>query len=248
MEGPDPKAYVYYHERIASKVGTGDTAKDATMENIWRGVLLEDGTWRVELLDMYDEPTGYGEVVKPSEIEGRFTIMDNYAPKPTSPKQKQADRIAARAERHLAEGEHLSAEFEFSKALKLDEDNVRANFGLGRTYLATGDTEKAREVFTKLSTIEAVLEPRNKYIFNEFGMQLRKLGMYAEAVRHYHRALLVEMHDENLWFNLGRALYEGGMYAASLKAFARALVLKPELEEARQFQCAAEARLKEQDQ
>jgi len=33
-------------------------------------------------------------------------------------------------------------------------------------------------VFRKLSTIEAVLEPRNKHIFNEFSIQLRKMGMF----------------------------------------------------------------------
>lgn len=235
MADQDFSAGGYFLERIASKVGTGDTAKDATMENYWQAKPLGEGVFRIELLDMNDQPTGYGEEVSEQELRTRFTHLPDYTPRQTTPRQQQADRIVARAERHLEKDEFLSAEFEFSKAIKLDEENVRANFGLGRTYLAMGDSEKAKQVFRKLSTIEAVLEPRNKYIFNEFGIQLRKMGMFEEAVRHYHRALLVEKFDENLWFNLGRALFEGGQAQAACKAMAKAIALNPEFEAARSF-------------
>jgi Tfp pilus assembly protein PilF len=227
--------YVYYLERIASKVGTGDTAKDATMENYWHAKPLGGGMFRIELLDMHDQPSGYGEEVNEQELKTRFTFLPGYTPRQATPRQQQADRIVARAERHFEKEEYLSAEFEFSKALKLDEDNVRANFGLGRTYMAMGDGDKAKQVFRKLSTIEAVLEPRNKYIFNEFGIQLRKMGMFEEAVRHYHRALLVEKFDENLWFNLGRALFEGGQAQAACKALAKAISINSEFEDARSY-------------
>jgi cytochrome c-type biogenesis protein CcmH/NrfG len=60
---------------------------------------------------------------------------------------------------HPAPG-HL-AEFEFSRAVKLDEDNVWANFWLGRTYMAMGEGNKAKQVFHKLFTIETMLEQRN---------------------------------------------------------------------------------------
>lgn len=235
MADQDISAGGYFLERIASKVGTGDTAKDATMENYWHAKPLGDGMFRIELLDMHDQPSGYGEEVNEQELKTRFTFLPGYAPREANPKQQQADRIVARAERHLEKEEYLSAEFEFSKAIKLDEENVRANFGLGRTYMAMGDSDKAKQVFRKLSTIEAVLEPRNKYIFNEFGIQLRKMGMFEEAVRHYHRALLVEKADENLWFNLGRALFEGGQAQSAGKALVRALAINPEFEEARSF-------------
>ncbi len=143
--------------------------------------------------------------------------------------------MAARGERHLEANEFLSAEFEYNNALKLDEQNVRANFGLGKTYLASGQNDKAANVFRKLSTIEAVLEPQNKHIFNEFGMALRKMGLYVEAVRHYHRALSLTSGDENLWFNLGRALYEGGQHKQALGAVKKALDINPNFEEARQY-------------
>lgn len=224
-----------YLERIQSKVGTGDTAKAATMENYWRAKPLKDGRVRVELLDMGHEPTGYGETVDLDEFFSRFTYQPDFDKTAKNPKAVQADKISARGERHLANEEYLSAEFEFSQALKLDDDNVRANFGLGQTLVATGETEKAKEVFSKLSNIDAVLDPRNKHIFNECGINMRKLGMYADAVRYYKRALDLGAGDENLWFNLARALWEGGQKAQAQAALERCLQLNPDLESAKIF-------------
>ena len=69
-----------------------------------------------------------------------------------------------------------------------------------------------------------------------------KWGMYAEAVKHYHKALNIEKTDENLWFNLGRALCEGGMLAKGKAALQRALQINPELMEAKVLIAALEKR------
>jgi tetratricopeptide (TPR) repeat protein len=222
----------YYLESISSKVGTGDTAKAAKMENYWLLLGQEDDQIKMELLDINEERSGFIDLVPLEEFAKRFRHLPDFVPKNISIQQRQADRLAARAERHLADNEFLSAEFEFSKAVKLHEENVRANFGLGKTYLALGETKKAAAVFKKLGTIEAVLEPENKHIFNEFGIQLRRMGLYAEAVRHYTRAINLSPGDENLWFNLGRALFEGGQKEKGKAAIQRALDINPALNEA----------------
>ena len=198
----------YYLESIQGKVGTGDTAKDSKMHNYYRLSVISENLFKMDLLDNNDEPTGYKEEIKPSELVKRFQYLPDFAPKEKlDPKLEQAEKICARAERHMAKDEYLSAEFEYNKALKLDEQSVRANFGLGQSYLAQGEAEKAKDVFKKLTAIKAVTEPRHKHIFNEFGIQLRKLGLYFEAAQHYARALEMGSDDENLWFNLGRALF-----------------------------------------
>jgi len=186
----------------------------------------------MELLDNNDQPSGYRESVDMDEFRQRFVFQPDFIGGGSSQKAKIADKISARAERHLRDQEYLSAEFEFNKALKLDEENVRANFGLGQTFLATGETQKAQKVFHKLAKIEAVLEPHNKHIFNEFGIQLRKQGMYAEAVRHYTKALVIAGDDEHLYFNLARALLEGGQRQKGLKVLKKALAINSEMPEA----------------
>lgn len=225
----------YYLEQIESKVGTGDTAKNATMENLWQAKIAENGAIKMELLDNNNLPSGYAETVPPEEIDQRFVYQPGFKPRVVDPKAEQADKISARAQRHLEEKQYNSAEFEFQNAVRLDEENVRANFGLGQTYVEMGDTQKAKEVFNKLSKIEAVLEPENKHIFNECGINLRKLGMYPEAVDYYRRALGLVKNDENLWFNLARALIEGGQKDKGVAALKKSLQLNPKLETAKLY-------------
>jgi tetratricopeptide (TPR) repeat protein len=227
------KSGAVYLERIKSKVGTGDTAKAAVMENYWRAEPQDDGKIKMELLDNQDQPSGYAEIVDLEEMESRFYLVEGWQPRKRDPKKEKADKLTARAERHLEKKEYLSAEFEYSNALKLDEENVRANFGLGKTYLAMGETEKARNIFGKLSNIDAVLEASNKHIFNECGMQLRKLGMHEEAIDYYRRALGLAKDDENLWFNFGRALWEGGHKDKAVSAIKQAASLNPDMVEAK---------------
>lgn len=227
------KSGAVYLERIKSKVGTGDTAKAAVMENYWRAEPQEDGRIKMELLDMQDQPSGYAEVVDLEEFESRFYLVDDWQPRQRNPKQEKADKLTARAERHLEKEEYLSAEFEYNNALKLDEENVRANFGLGTTYVAMGEPEKAREMFAKLANIDAVLDPSNKHIFNECGIQLRKLGMHDQAIDYYRRALSLAKDDENLWFNFGRALWDGGYKDKAVSAIKQASTLNPNMAEAK---------------
>jgi tetratricopeptide (TPR) repeat protein len=57
--------------------------------------------------------------------------------------------------------------------------------------------------------------------------------MYAEAAKHYNKALAMTKDDENLWFNLGRALFEGGNAKMAATALRKALELNPDFVEAR---------------
>lgn len=227
------KAGAVYLERIKTKVGTGDTAKAAVMENYWLAEPQADGKIKMELLDNQDQPSGYSEMVDLEEMNERFYFVEGWQPRKLDPKKEKADKLTARAERHLEKNEYLSAEFEYNNALKLDEENVRASFGLGKTYVAMGETEKARNIFGKLANIDAVLDASNKHIFNECGMQLRKLGMHGEAIDYYRRALSLAKDDENLWFNFGRALWEGGYKDKAISAVKQASVLNPGMAEAK---------------
>jgi len=229
-----------YLEKHQGKLGTGDTERNSVIETYWVAHPKGDGMVLLELLDMNHQPSGYKETVDMAEFAKRFRHVPDFHPEQLSPKERQADRHSARAERHLAEQEFLSAEYEFNRSLKVDEQNVRANFGLGQTYVAMGEPEKAKEQFKKLVEIDALLDPRHKHIFNEFGMQLRKLGMFAEAVKHYHKALQIERCDENLWFNLGRALIDGGLAEKGKAALDRALKINPNMPEAKVLLAALE--------
>ncbi|MDR1397279.1 MAG: tetratricopeptide repeat protein [Desulfarculales bacterium] len=225
----------YWKETINSRVGTGDTAKKTTMENYWEAEYLSEDKIKMYFLDSGYERTGYSETVKPTDLGSRFTPLDEAEVRPKDLNVLKSDQVTSRAERHLANNELNSAEFEFNNALQLNAGNVRANLGLGKTYLAQGNEDKAKERFVTLSTIEEVLEPDNKYVFNELGIQMRKLGLFKEAGEHYAKALTISANDEHLWFNQSRCFFEAGDIKQAIDSLRRALAINSDFEEGRQF-------------
>ena len=98
-------------------------------------------------------------------------------------------KIVRQGEIHLEKKEFHSAEYEFQNALKIDENNVNASFGLGKSYSGQGKIEEAKEVFSQLGENEELYKEKNKHTFNELGIMLRKEEMYEDAVKNYRRAI-----------------------------------------------------------
>jgi len=224
-----------YVEVTTATIGTGSTAKKQDLQNYYLAKPLEENLIQVQLLDIDYNPLPIFEKVGLDDFKRRFKFLPDFSKDLRSPQEKQIDKAIAQAEAHYRRKEYYSAEFEYNKALKLDEDNVRANFGVGEVYLAQGDKEKALEVFEKLASVEAVFEEKNKHIFNELGIELRRQGLYDQAIAYYTKALSFTQNDENLLFNLARAHYDKGDRTAARKILHRALSLNPDLEEAKQL-------------
>jgi tetratricopeptide (TPR) repeat protein len=112
----------------------------------------------------------------------------------------------------------------------VDEENVRANFGLGITYLERGESGKAENIFERLVKLEAAFEPEHKHLFNEFGIKLRKTGMLDQAVEYYTRAMELSNHDEHLFYNLARAYREKKDVAKAVDYLLQSLEINPALD------------------
>lgn len=233
---PNHKIYnnEVYLERSEVSLGYLETTTPAALENYWVATVRDDGQIHVVLLDINNEPSHLSEIVTEGEFHKRFMHQPGYWQHAKSPQERLVDIIIEQADEHYEREEYLSAEYEYKKALHLDEESVRANFGLGLTYVAQGENNRAKEVFFRLANIEAIYQPKHKHLFNEFGIQLRKMGLYDQALEHYNRALTIARRDENLWFNMGRTLHEEGHRADLAKrAMKKALELNGELVEAR---------------
>ncbi len=234
----DEKISGYYSEQVKISLGTGATRRQTTGENIFLARELPDGTVEIRLLNMKGEPTNIREVVDREEFHRRCKPKKDYLP-PSKRldaghlrKKVQADKHASRGNLHLKRKEYNSAEFEYDSALKLDEENVRAHYGLGKLYLEKGDREKAQEIFRQLSQIEALFEEDNKHVFNEFGIDLRLNKMYDEAIANYSKALEISTQDPILHFNLARAYIGKEMWPEALSNLEKALALKNDFPEA----------------
>lgn len=196
---------------------------------------LEDGDFTVQRLNRNFLPSGPTKRIKREEL------LKNYVPEPSIymnkviPIMRRMEETVERGDRHRERSELFSAEFEYQAALGLDEEHVRATFGLGLTYLERHEAESAELVFRKLVRLEAAFGVEHKHLFNEFGIQMRKLGMYSQAMKYYARAYHLSKDDEHLIYNMARTLYEKGRPSISRRFLIKALRMKPDFEECRQF-------------
>jgi tetratricopeptide (TPR) repeat protein len=124
---------------------------------------------------------------------------------------------------------------EYGNALRVDEENIRANFGLGLTYLERGETGKADNIFQRLIKMEATFEAEHKHLFNDFGINLRKNEMYDQAVEYYAKALELSPNDENLHYNMARACFARSDIEKTVEHLRKALTLNKDLEIAQKF-------------
>lgn len=165
-------------------------------------------------------------------------FLKQYNPEPelyvekVIPNLQKLEKSIALGESHRKNGENYSAEYEFNKAMNLDELNVRVNFGLGLTYLDRGEIDRASGIFKRLVKIQGSYEPEHKHLFNEFGISLRKNGMHTQALEYYLKAQKLIDEDENLSLNIARVYYEMGDLKPCMEYLRKALRLNKKLEEA----------------
>lgn len=213
-----------------AKIGTGATARRVQQTVYFFAREKEDGVIVLQGLSPENVPFGPKTEITKDEL------LQDYLPEPSKNKDvfaklREVQKSVARGDKFRKRGETFTAEFEYSKALNIDEHNVRANFGIGTCYIQRGEMEKAREVFDRVLGIEAAFGDEHKHLFNEYGIQLRKAKMFDESVEYYERALELADKDENLFYNLARAEYERGENDKAKKALAQCLRLAPTHEE-----------------
>lgn len=215
-----------------SVIGHGTTKRTTASLQFFYISQDPDGRLSIRTVNANNLPSGEPQYITYD------ALMEEYTPEPevyhehVFPAMRELAKMIARGERHLRNGEPYSAELEFVSALKLDEENVRATFGLGLAYLERGQLEKAEQVLHKLVGMKAAFEAKHKHMFNEFGIQLRKNSMFSQALRFYARAQQLCGVDEHLLFNMARCLCEAGDNAESIKYLDKALELSPDFPEA----------------
>ncbi len=174
-------------------------------------------------------------------FEKRFikSLVEEKEPEKT-PEERKREKLVREGELHLERKEFHSAEYEFGNVLKMDDKDVRANLGLGKTYVAQGRTEEAKEVFSKMTDIDDLYEDDNKHTLNEFGITLRREKMYGEAVKSYQRALEIDSKDPVLYYNLALALFHQDQIPSAKKNLDKALGLKADFDDAQKLMLLVE--------
>ncbi len=224
-----------YSQTKKIKIGAGSTAKVTEITNYYQMIKEGDDEVTLQLLDMEDDLAGSAIPVPREEFLKEYVHHPDYVKKTKSTKTLKAEGHVRTGDRHFEKNEFFSAEFEYGKALALDQNHLRANLGKGKTLFALGEKEEAKKVFSRLSKIDALYEKENKHIFNEVGIELRKKGLYGDAIMNYRKAIEIDSKDEVLYYNLARAFFEQGNHREAVDHLKTALGIKPGFEEAAAF-------------
>ena len=216
-------------------VGTGTTRRKSIHKVFWFVEQDEKGAIQVQPINTNYVPTGAKKTITMEELLEKYSPEPEFYVQSVFPKIRELNESVDRGDKCREKGENFSAEFAYDSALKLDEENVRANFGIGLTYHARGEVDKADNIFERLVHLDAAFEEEHKHLFNDFGMNLRKNKMYKQAEEYYARALELSKADENLHINLARTLLEGKDMEGCAKHLVEALRLAPGNETALKF-------------
>jgi tetratricopeptide (TPR) repeat protein len=223
-----------FFEESTITLGTGHTQKTQKMKNYCQAEQIDNEKVKLSFLGNEGKPTGIVIEIAYDEFLKRYTFDPNYRVKTKD--EAEHDRHVAVAEKQRARGEVYSAELEYTNALKINPESIRANFGIGTLYMEMGDTAKAKDVFRKLSEVEAIFEEDNKHIFNEFGIELRKANMLEEALANYQKAITISPNDEHLYFNIARIYYDIKEWNNALVWLKKSLEINPHFRDAMNFQ------------
>ncbi|MDR3074203.1 MAG: hypothetical protein LBV01_05715 [Deltaproteobacteria bacterium] len=209
------------------KVGTGTTTRKTIQKSYWYAIEQAEGDVELQPLNVNYIPSGPKKRIPMEDFLQHFSPEPEFYVSNVLPKVKEVNKTIARADRYRSNKEYYSAEMEYGNALRVDEDNIRANFGLGITYLERGENNKAEDILGRLVKLDGAFETEHKHLFNEFGINLRKNGMYDQSISYYVRALELSARDENLYYNIARAYLEKKDSGSALDYLLKGLELNP---------------------
>ncbi len=222
-----PEIHGVFSSQEVRKVGTGTTTRKSVHKTFW--FVEQHGDEIVcQPLNTNYVPSGPKRSITMDELLSKFAPEPEFYQNSVFPKMQELYTTIKRGDEHLQKGENFSAEHEYSTALKVDCDNVRANFGIGLTYLERGDTSKAQNIFDRLVKLDSAFENEHRHLFNEFGIQLRKNKMTSQAIAYYQRALELTHNDENLFMNIARAYLENNDIPQCIDNLLKALEVSPQ--------------------
>ncbi|HAS90625.1 MAG TPA: hypothetical protein DCS48_15190 [Desulfovibrio sp.] len=224
-----------FSSQNVQKIGTGTTVRRTISKMYWMAEELNDENVEVQALNTSYVPAGPKSLVPLDEFLSKYSPEPEFYVSTVYPKMQELNITIERGEKARQAGATYSAEFEFQNALDVDEENVKANFGLGLTYMERGEGNKANDIFHRLVKLDAAFQPEHKHLFNEFGINLRKTGMQDQAIDYYDRALEMTNNDENLHYNIARAYFEKGVLDKCSSHLKKALDLNKNHEEAAKF-------------
>lgn len=213
-------------------IGTGTTKRKQMSKILWLVEQRSEDEYAVRKINSQFVPVGKETIITGEQLFSEFTPEVEIHLTKVEPAMTNLHRTLERGDLHRLVGERDEAEMEYSTALEVDEMNVRAIFGLGIVLAQRGAKRRAKAVFKDIVKLDAAFNEEHKHLFNEFGISLRKAGLFHEAVEYYTRAMELTESDDHLHYNMARVHYELGQWSDCVGQLELSLKLNDDLEEA----------------
>lgn len=206
----------------------GKTPAPGAAKMFWFARQTEPDQVRLQLLDEHCLPA------QKVFLTPKKSFLEDFTLEPDLTYRLMNQRVL-KGDAYREQGQNIEAKIEYQKVLRVDEENIRANFGLGLAYLALNQIDKARYVLEKLVQLDESFSQEHKHLFNTFGIALRKKNLLGEALAFYNRARQLCENDENLILNTARAQFEKGNLDEAYADLRACLELVPDFPQALAF-------------
>lgn len=225
---------VYSLKKI-SDIGLGDTSAKRESVSYWYVRQLADDLFEVQPLNIYHVPSGVKQELGAKEFLRNYNPEPQYYKSNTVPALQSLAKKIESGQEMFAKGQLEEAEKVFLKALMIDDQSVKANYGLGQVYTEQHEYAKLKKVLNTLLYLDEAFSQQHREQFNSFGITLRKNKCFEESIRFYSRALELNAMDEHVYFNMARAHYEKGATEECIRNLNIALAINADFTEARKF-------------
>lgn len=183
-----------------------------------------DEGYRVQALDEVFQPRGEALAVDPTTFTASFSSEPTILSMPPDHRSGGGDtRSPGTAEQR-------------SRAISELESSLRADFAALLLKARRGeDIPGTLHALREIACREEGIEPEHKFMFAEFGINLRKGKFPEAALEHAKRVLILAPDDGNAHFNIARVYHALGKLQEAEQHLGTALELTPQLEYARDF-------------
>lgn len=107
------------------------------------------------------------------------------------------------------------------------ETSMREEFALLMEKMEDAPSPELEQQIHELISTEGPFSWKQKFLFSELGLSLRKRRKHHLALTAHKRALALDPEDENVLFNIARTEYELGNYAHARDNLEKALAITP---------------------
>ena len=113
--------------------------------------------------------------------------------------------------------------------------NLQASFEEALETLEKGNRRDALKLFSAIADISEGIVPEHKYMFAEFGTDLRKQKLPAAALKHQLKVVELSPEDDHALFNVARVYYDMGDFGNTIRYLNKAIRLNKDLRPAHKF-------------